>query len=515
MTQAEALKILKSGANVFLTGEPGSGKTFVVNQYVEYLKRAKVEVAVTASTGIAATHLNGMTIHSWGAIGINKTLTKWDLDRISSIERVVKRIERTRVLVIDEISMLDGRALKCVDQVCREVKRSFEPFGGLQVILAGDFFQLPPATRQDEPPAEFAFASLTWKETNPFICYLSEQYRQDDLTLLDILSALRRNQINDEHCRHLDKRRISDLESTARKIPKLFSHNVDVDELNLAELERLPGDKEGFQMRSRGKKALVQQLKRGCLSPENLLLKKGASVMFTKNSPTGEFVNGTLGTVIGFDGHRNYPVVKSRSGHKVKTEPMDWSVEEHGRVLATISQIPLRLAWAMTVHKSQGMSLDAAFMDLRKAFTYGQGYVALSRVRTLAGLYLAGWNETALRVHPEVLSFDKEFRKRSVETGEAFGRIPAVEMTKMHHNFIEACGGKVFTDEPTKTDNAYSVEQARKTHPNAYRSWSENEDKALTEHYQSGKRAGEISELLGRGPGAIRSRLVKLKLIKQ
>src|SRR3989338_421160 len=152
MTQAQALDMLKTGANVFLTGEPGSGKTFVTNAYVSFLKRAKIEVAVTASTGIAATHIGGRTIHSWSGIGIKKELTSWDVDRIASNEYAAKRIDRTRILIIDEISMLDGRTLSSIERVCREVKRSKEPFGGLQVVFVGDFFQLPPVAREGEPP---------------------------------------------------------------------------------------------------------------------------------------------------------------------------------------------------------------------------------------------------------------------------------------------------------------------------------------------------------------------------
>ena len=262
MLQSEALNILKTGANVFITGEPGSGKTHLTNAYVRYLKRAKVEVAVTASTGIAATHLGGMTIHSWGGIGIQKTLSKWDVDRIAFNERVARRIARTRVLVIDEISMLDGKTLESIEWVCREVKHKSDPFGGMQVVFVGDFFQLPPVSRAGESPPSFAFASRAWEAARPLVCYLSEQYRQEDTAFLEILSALRRNAITGDHTANLDRCVAAGPPALSPEIPKLYSHNVDVDRLNQEELERLRGESEYYEMVSSGKRSLVEQLKK-------------------------------------------------------------------------------------------------------------------------------------------------------------------------------------------------------------------------------------------------------------
>jgi hypothetical protein len=197
---------------------------------------------------------------------------------------------------------------------------------------------------------------------------------------------------------------------------------------------------------------------------------------------------------------------------------MDWMIEEQGRVLAKISQIPLRLAWAMTVHKSQGMSLDAAFIDLRDAFVEGQGYVALSRVRTLQGLHLSGWNDMALKVHPRVLARDEEFRAQSEATREAFGKLSPVEFTQMQKNFVEACGGKFLAQTSEKKSvrmpgKAYSVEDIRRAYPNAYRDWSEDEDKNLASLHEQGLGIKAIANRLGRQHGSIRSRLIKVGLV--
>jgi ATP-dependent exoDNAse (exonuclease V) alpha subunit len=443
MTQDQALAILQTGANIFLTGEPGSGKTHTINQYVRYLQAAKVPVAITASTGIAATHIGGMTIHSWSGIGIKKYLSPFEIDRIASTERIVKRIAKTAVLVIDEISMLEAATLDSIDRVCRAVKQSDYPFGGMQVIFVGDFFQLPPVSRYGEEAAQFAFLSQAWQEAKPLICYLSEQHRQEDSEFLRLLSAMRQGNLTQEYIQYLDERCQMPETTAGDGLTKLFSHNVDVDRLNSQELRQIAGKEEVFAMDHSGQKPLVEQIKKGCLSPETLALKEKAVVMFTKNSPQGKFVNGTLAQVVDFQKVTRYPIVMTTSGRRIVAEPMDWTVEDNGRILASVTQVPLRLAWAITIHKSQGMSLDAAYMDLRQVFVPGQGYVALSRVRTLKGLFLAGYNSQALQVHPEVLACDESFRQLSEQARDAFAQLPAKELTTMHRNFIKAAGGAV------------------------------------------------------------------------
>ncbi|MFA6414517.1 MAG: helix-turn-helix domain-containing protein [Candidatus Paceibacterota bacterium] len=437
MTQGEALTILKTGANVFLTGEPGSGKTHTVNEFVSWLRASGIEPSVTAATGIAATHVGGMTLHSWSGIGISESLSKADVDRIASKEHIAKRIAKAKVLIIEEISMLSANTFEMADAVCREVRRSELPFGGLTVILVGDFFQLPPISRGSN--VGFAYTSHAWRDLNLITCYLTEQYRQDDSSFLDVLSAIRSGEVEELHHEELMRRHTepADLPADA---PKLFSHNADVDRINAGELAKLKGASKKFTMSAKGKDSLVEGLKRGCLSPETLELKEGAAVMFTKNSPQGRFVNGTLGVVSGW-GADGMPIVKTKEGLRITTEPMEWNLEEQGKVKASVAQIPLRLAYAMTVHKSQGMSMDAAIMDLSKAFEYGQGYVALSRVRRLSGVYLTGLNQRALEVHPEILEKDRDFRAASEAARDAFAQMPEKEAADMQKKFVKALGG--------------------------------------------------------------------------
>lgn len=547
MTQEEALTILKTGANVFLTGEPGAGKTHTVNRYTSYLRGQGIEPAITASTGIAATHIGGMTIHSWSGIGIKNKLDAYDIDKIASNEYISKRIQKTKVLIIDEVSMLHADTLSMVDAVCRSVKMNDEAFGGMQVILVGDFFQLPPIQKrtneiedpsmfEEEQVAPFAYTSPAWSRLAPVACYITEQYRQEDGDFLDLLSAIRRGDVTEENMKHIEARSVF-YDDAPEHATKLFSHNADVDRLNAEALSHLPGEVRNFTTTSTGSDALVAMIKKGCLSPENLALKTGALVMFTKNNPTKGFVNGTLGTVVRFEKETWYPVVEVAGDKLITVEPMDWSIEENGKVKASIAQVPLRLAWAITVHKSQGMSLDCAVMDLSGVFEYGQGYVALSRVRKLSGLYLLGINDQALRVHPEVLEKDIEFRTRSEEAREAFSKISPADLEKMHENFAVASGGYAKSKKSKKKDpstgsinslQASSGQENKKekvkgdgfaklreTYPNAYRPWKSEDDEKLKELFLENMSAKNLSKEFGRQRGSIRARLVKLGLVEE
>jgi ATP-dependent DNA helicase PIF1 len=520
MTQSEALAVLKTGANVFLTGEPGSGKTHTINQYIAYLRACDIEPSITASTGIAATHIGGVTIHSWSGIGVRHTLTKYDIDRIGQNKNVVERVGSTRILIIDEVSMLSSETLSMVDAVCREIRRSSEAFGGLQVILVGDFFQLPPIARSSVSRQEaatqaeftydtggdiFAYHSSTWEKLNPIVCYLSEQHRQEDAQFLEFLTSMREGTVKESH-KQLLRTRYSKVPKDG--ITQLYSHNENVDDINSKELNKLSIKAVKFEMTSRGPEKLVSALKRGCLSPETLALKVGARVMFTKNDVIRhKYVNGTLGTVIGFSKENGCPIVKTHSGTTVFAETAEWHIEDAGRILARIIQVPLRLAWAITVHKSQGMSLDSAHMDLSAVFEYGQGYVALSRVRTLEGLYLAGLNNKALEVHPSVSDRDAEFRSISDTAQEQFATIDADELKTMQVNFVKACGGKVPTgkDSVART-KAEPVDVTLKKRVS--KGVTQKETRSLV---YSGMSVQEVARKLGRTEGTIVKHLEELR----
>lgn len=493
---------MKTGANVFLTGEPGSGKTYVLREYIKYAKERGIHVAVTASTGIAATHLNGTTLHSWSGIGIKEDLRLYDLDKLAGSQKLSKRIRGAKILIIDEVSMLAAGALTCVEALCREVFQSEQPFGGMQVIFAGDYYQLPPVSRGSQG-ANFAYKSPAWEMSNPLCCYLTEQYRQEDESFLNILNAIRSDSFGEEHWEIISERlaRPTDIPEDS---PKLFTHNADVDLINEQRLMRLPGDIVHYVMAEQGRESRVEALKRGCLSPERLSLKEGAVVMFTKNDPKMRFVNGSIGTVTGFDKKNRQPIVTLKTGEVIEVTPMEWMAEVDDKIAARIVQIPLRLAWAITVHKSQGMSLDSAVVDLSKVFEYGQGYVALSRIRSLKGLFLLGWNALSSKVHPEIMEMDDSFRGASLEAEKIFSKMQRMELSLIQQNFAVACGAE--------SANKESYGGVREKHPNAYRRWSQDQDNELQKLYRDGLEVRELAEKLGRKQGAIRSRLARMGL---
>ena len=469
MTQEQALNILKTGTSVFLTGEPGSGKSHTIKLYIDYLIEKGASPSVTASTGIAATHIGGMTIHSWSGLGIKDDLSVYDLEALLEKEYIVKRIRKAKVLIIDEISMLSAKTLDMIEKVCSYIKHdSDKPFGGLQIIFVGDFFQLPPIIKlQDKTStlemfesSNLAFDSSAWKKLNPIICYLTEQHRQSDSDFVSILKNIREDKVDKKVHDILQKRILKnkDTKGSVQKITKLYSHNIHVDKVNNLELDLIKDKIKIFEMTKTGRDFIADSLIKNCLSPYKLELKKGAKVMCTKNNPEKGFVNGSVGEVVKFSNKTTFPIVRfiNEKGYirEVEIEPMEWSVTDGGQKIATIKQVPLRLAWAMTIHKSQGMSLDEAMMDISQVFEYGQGYVALSRVRTLSGLHLVGYNDMSLKVHPEVLMKDVEFKEKSEEAEYEFNKIIKSELYHIQDNFINSIaipGGLHKTEEKTYT----------------------------------------------------------------
>ena len=410
MTQKDALDILKMGYNCYITGAAGSGKTHLLNEYIKFLRNKGVEVGITASTGIAATHMGGTTIHSWSGLGIRDELSEYDLEDMESKKYLYERFKNTDVLIIDEVSMLHHFRLDLIERIARHLKRNQLPFGGMQIILCGDFFQLPPVSRMGEKESHFSYKSETWKKLNLKICYLEEQFRHKDDKFIKILNGIRGNHLSEESLICLKSRNNACLKEGI--VPtKLHTHNINVDTINDVELNRLPGQIFTYQMEDKGRKALVEALKKSCLAPELLRLKVGAHVMFVKNNFEGGYANGTLGKVIECS---NYgPKVILTNGKVIVPEKVSWVIEDEGKIKATITQYPLRLAWAITVHKSQGMSLDAVEVDLSKSFEKGMGYVALSRVRTLDGLRILGLNKNALEVREDVMIFDEDLQELS------------------------------------------------------------------------------------------------------
>lgn len=424
------------GKNIFLTGAAGSGKTYLLNKYINYLKENNVVVAVTASTGIAATHLQGATIHSWSGMGVRDHLSNKDLEKLLTKSRIKRNYKKTKVLIIDEISMLHPHQLDMVDTIARYILNSEQAFGGIQVVLCGDFFQLPPISSGSLPQTkQFAYESSAWKEGSFHVCYLHEQHRQSNDLLLTVLNDIRSGTAG-EHTKVPLRTRYKKEPQGAVKATKLYSRNINVDAMNDQALANICGQEKIFTMITDGFGALVDGLKKSCLAPEKLKLKIGAEVMFIKNDSMGKYVNGTRSVVVGFDKKEGWPLVKTYDDKIITATPEVWKYEDNGVILATITQVPLRLAWAITIHKSQGMTLDAAEIDLGDAFEPGMGYVALSRVRSLTGLKLMNLNEMALKVNLKILEHDKVFHDNSIETAHYLQTLPEVEKEECHRKVM-------------------------------------------------------------------------------
>lgn len=506
MNQKLALEIMLSGASVLLTGPAGSGKTYVLNQFIKYAKADGKHVSVTATTGLAATHLGGTTIHAWSGIGIHDYLPGGFAEHMAKGRREI--IEKTDVLIIDEISMLHGYRLDMVDEVCRLVRKNPDtPFGGIQIIMSGDFFQLPPVTRgSNVQGGQFVVSSRVWGELQPAICYLEEQYRQDDEHLLNILNALRAGDIRRHHAEKLLERADAEPED-ASQLTELHTVNLDVDAINEKRLAEVDGDELSYYQVSTGAQNYVDNLQRSVLAPEILRLKEGALVMAVKNSIDRKYANGSIGVVVDFDPATEYPIVKFRNGKEVTMQPDTWELRDGDKKRASITQIPLRLAWAITVHKSQGMTLDAARIDLRKAFVEGMGYVALSRVRSLETLYLAGINQMALRVSDEAQRIDTELQRGVIEAREQYAHL----VERAEKRAEDAKKGIAPKKKSAGGSASWSdkIAKMRETYPNAYKSWSESDDANLKQYFQQGETVEQLSDRLGRHQGSITMRLQK------
>ncbi|MCF7843405.1 helix-turn-helix domain-containing protein [Candidatus Gracilibacteria bacterium] len=440
MLQKTALSILKLGHTTFLTGAAGSGKSHVLREYITYLRKHGVRYAVTASTGIASTHINGTTIHAWSGIGIKQKLHSYDLGALEEKQNLYKRWNETQVLIIDEVSMLHASFVDMLDRVGKHMRRNEKPFGGMQVVFTGDFFQLPPVTRHGdeyESTDVFAFMSTAWKESKPVTCYLTEQFRQDDDKLSSILNAIRSCEVEEEHYEMLQE---ASKNAHSDDHIKLYTHNENVDQINLKAFNSIPGDIRAYHMITKGKAQLVAALKNNCLANEILQLKIGAKVICIKNAQDRSYVNGSMGLVINFD-NEGAPIVELVSGKKITIKADSWKIEEDGKVKAELQQLPVKLAWAITVHKSQGMTLDKAEIDLSRAFASGQGYVALSRLKSLEGLYLKGFNPQALMIAEQVREADLTFVSKSVQAENAISKYTDTQLEKLQEKFITESGG--------------------------------------------------------------------------
>ncbi len=410
--QQKIIDNINNGKNVFVTGGAGTGKSYLLN----YLKinHSKSNLVVTASTGIAAVNVGATTIHSFAGIGLGNLPLEQVIANLASYKynKTKKRIRAVDILAIDEISMISADLFNLLDRVFKYIRQNEQPFGGLQLALFGDFLQLPPISSFDNK-AEFCFKSPVWQELNLEVFILEKIFRQNDQKFIKILNNLRFGKIDQED-RELLKSRINAVDNCVIKPTLLTTHNHKVEQINQTELKKIPKEEIIHEASYQGDLNKIAFLKKNCLAPQFLKLKIGAQVMMIKNTYKKDgIINGSLGIIKDFSLKKSYPIVEFNNGKTLTIGPEDWSVDRFDEEIeamvseASLTQIPLILAWAMTIHKSQGLTLDKINCDLSDVFSHAQIYVALSRTKSLSSLFLSSINLDKISADDLAIEFYK------------------------------------------------------------------------------------------------------------
>lgn len=388
--QHHAFVMAQKGKNLFISGPGGTGKSFLLEQIRDFFEHLDRYLVLTASTGVAAVNVGGRTIHSALKTGIKGSVKEIlpDLENTYKIRAMSQKFAPWDALVIDEVSMLSGDYLDMADLWLRRMKGSDAPFGGLQVLFVGDFLQLPPVEKDKTPRYRFAFQAPAWEKAKVATVELKKSFRQEDQQFVDMLNRIRRGETGEEILEFFNAAVGRELEDPTRLVPT----NREADAINEQHFARWPGHEKLYraELSSKGKYGAKyeQQLGREALAPVNLRLKEGVPVLLLKNGNDGAYVNGDRGRVTELR-DSGITVELERTGEQVDLRRQEWEkLDGGGRRVATMRQYPVRLAWAMTIHKSQGMTLDRVQVDLSKVFAAGQTYVALSRLRRLEGLSL-------------------------------------------------------------------------------------------------------------------------------
>ncbi len=411
--QLDVIKSFESGKNIFVTGGAGSGKSYLLS----YLKRnySSLGLEVTASTGIAAVNIGGVTIHSWSGIGLGNLPIEKIVENLNSAKfsRVRKKIRRARALAIDEISMISADLFELLNKVFQAIRENQKPMGGIQILLFGDFLQLPPVNRGSDS-FTFCFDSNAWRELDLQCFELKGSFRQKDRTFVDVLNNLRFGSLS-RNDRDILQSRVGLIDGGAIKPTILTTHNLKVDQINLSELKKIPYQEQAFSADYFGDLNKIELLKKNCLASQILSLKVGAQVMMIKNTYQKEgIINGSLGIIRDFSPRKNYPVVEFANGKVLTIAPEEWLIERFDEdkkivvVDAGVSQVPLILSWAITIHKSQGLTLDKISCDLSDAFSPGQVYVALSRARSLEGVFIKSINFDKIFADKNAVNFYRD-----------------------------------------------------------------------------------------------------------
>lgn len=447
--QADAFKECIHGqSSIFCTGRGGTGKSRVTESIIRYFRDAQSEdnyqVAVTASTGIAAYLIKGITLHRFAGIGIIEDDREQMYLKASKGKSLQYWLD-TDILIIDEISMISAQLFDNLSYIAQRIRGSSEPFGGIRVLMFGDFLQLPPVAKKSSRVPR-VFEGEIWKELNPTVFTLSIIMRQQDELFTEMVSNIRLGKCNTQVCEY--------FESLSRDIEyhdgiepvRLYSLRATTDDYNQSKLNELSAQLRTYESIDHGDVGSLSQ----CPAPRNLKVKSGSQVMLIRNIG-GSAVNGSIGTVIGFKYVREarsfQPLVKfiGHGGESfiISISRFKWeTIAPNGTVTSSRSQIPLILAWAITIHKSQGQTIPRLYVDLARVFEYGQAYVALSRCVDPSSLQVVNFTKDSVKVDIECLEYyepPREYPATDVATStrQSWGNNTADTLRMLGHLSIQ------------------------------------------------------------------------------
>jgi len=475
--QLEIISKFINGDNIFMSGPAGTGKSFVINIINDICNIRKIKCHITALTGCAALLLNGnsKTLHSWSGIVINSYDLQYNLNKIRKNKTKRTNWLKVNVLIIDEVSMMSSELFDLLDNIGRSIRKTDKPFGGIQLILSGDFFQLPPIG-----DCKFCFQSKEWDNIFPTINILKKIYRQDDPVFTKILNKIRTGKVKSRTLINLLNDRL--IKYKGDIVPTIIlpnrAHVNRINERNHMKLGDIglkkyemkinhPKNENKSYNKSDIKYAIDNFIKSEIYLKE-LELKIGDQVICNRNI-SDKIVNGSRGVIIRIS---QYPTVRFLDGFEETMVPFEIQHETINGL--SFSQIPLHYAWALTIHKCQGMSLDICQMDLgSNVFEYGQTYVALSRVKKLEGLYLLGLDIDKIKANPLVIQFYKNRRVKSVKMTIKDKHMKKTELIK---NITEWCNKETETD-TLEINNSltHTIKRIKKT-------WHEKEDNFISDN---------------------------------